>query len=160
VPAGGGLAVLIRVRAASPEDADALRLIYRRASLSSDRDRENLLANPSLLEWSDAPIAEGRTVVAEGDGVVAGFATWRAVGDEELELDALFVDPEWRRRRAATVLVEDVLRIAGERGSSAIVVTANPDALAFYRSVGFEEFGTAETTFGPAPRMRLRCAAK
>ena len=41
------------------------------------------------------------------------------------------------------------------KGEVCVDVTANPDALAFYESVGFVAVGEAETRFGPAPRMRL-----
>lgn len=37
-----------------------------------------------------------------------------------------------------------------------IEVTANPHAMAFSRSVGFD--GVAQTRVGPAPRMRLSVA--
>ena len=39
-------------------------------------------------------------------------------------------------------------------------MTANPHAMAFYRSVGFVDDGVAETRFGPAPRMRLSVGAR
>jgi ribosomal protein S18 acetylase RimI-like enzyme len=46
----------------------------------------------------------------------------------------------------------DVLRV---RGVTRLEVTANPDALGFYRAAGFVETGRADTEFGPAPRMAL-----
>ena len=56
------------------------------------------------------------------------------------------------RRGIATALVTHLL---DEADVDDIVVTANPHAMAFYRSVGFVDDGIAETRFGPAPRMRL-----
>jgi len=48
-----------------------------------------------------------------------------------------------------------VRHLLAEADVAAIEVTANPHAMAFYRSVGFVDDGVAETQFGPAPRMRL-----
>ena len=41
------------------------------------------------------------------------------------------------------------------RGVERLEVTANPDALGFYRAAGFTACGLAETQFGTAPRMVL-----
>jgi GNAT superfamily N-acetyltransferase len=56
---------------------------------------------------------EGRTLVAEEDGSVVGFATVTDV-DGVAELEDLFVDPGWTRRGIATALVKgiaDILRV-------------------------------------------------
>jgi ribosomal protein S18 acetylase RimI-like enzyme len=59
------------------------------------------------------------------------------------------------RRGIATALVADATAIARARGATCLEVTANGHALDFYVAVGFVEAGIAETTFGPAVRMRL-----
>jgi GNAT superfamily N-acetyltransferase len=144
----------IRIRSARPQDAPALRDIFGRASLSNEGDRAHLLAEPDTLEWSDAPIGEGRTRVATVEERLIGFATY-VPADDAFELDDLFVDPAWTRRGAATRLLEDVASIGRSSGIRAITVTANPHALDFYRRAGFVPAGSTETKFGPAPRMRL-----
>jgi ribosomal protein S18 acetylase RimI-like enzyme len=60
------------------------------------------------------------------------------------------------RRGVATALVRS---LQNEADVAWIEVTANPHAMAFYRSVGFVDDGVAETQFGPAPRMRLSVGA-
>ena len=52
-------------------------------------------------------------------------------------------------------LLEDVLTVAARSGARTVQVTANPHAMAFYTAVGFVPDGTAQTRFGPAPRLRL-----
>ena len=94
---------------------------------------------------------DGRVRVAVDEGVVVGFATVTP-GADVWELDDLFVAPEHMRRGFATALVR---HLVAEADVAAIEVTANPHAMAFYRSVGFVDDGVAETRFGPAPRMRL-----
>ena len=64
------------VRLGRPADLAEASGVYRRASLSNDGDRDNLLAHPEFLILGPEGLAEGRTQVAEQDGSVVGFATW------------------------------------------------------------------------------------
>jgi predicted N-acetyltransferase YhbS len=144
----------VEIRSAGPADVDAIQRVYRRASLSNEGDRDALLAHPDALVFDPAPVAGGRTRVAVDDGDVVGFATTRREGDA-LELDDLFVDPDHMRRGIGLMLVRDAVDGARREGIASIGVTANPHALVFYAVAGFVPAGTAETRFGPAPRMRL-----
>lgn len=142
------------IRLGTPADYPAAAAVYRRASLSNAGDRANLLAHPEHLVLAPGALVEGRTHVAEEDGSVVGFATWSDAGPA-VELEDLFVDPGWTRRGIATALVNRVADVLRARGVPCLEVTANPEALGFYRAVGFVEIGRAETEFGPAPRMAL-----
>jgi len=142
------------VRVAEPLDGSTVAAIYRRASLSNAGDRPHLLANPEALELSPAALLEGRTRVATAQGRVIGFVTTATTG-EAVELEDLFVDPDWFRRGVATEMMNHVVADARADGRREVLVTANPDAVAFYRSVGFAVEGVTDTRFGPAPRMRL-----
>jgi predicted N-acetyltransferase YhbS len=135
-------------------DLDAIRQVFRRASLSNAGDRAALLAHPETLVWSGTAIGEGRTRVAVEDGDVVGFATAVPV-DEGLELEDLFVEPSRMRQGVARRLIKDVLVLAARSGVDSVRVTANPHAMGFYAAVGFVPEGTAQTRFGPAPRLRL-----
>ena len=135
-------------------DLPALRNVFRRSSLSNERDRPSLLGHPDALEYSDHAVADGRVRVAVIDDRIVGFATVLATGQIG-ELDDLFVDPDWMRRGIATELVLDALANAREDGVARIEVTANEHALAFYESVGFVSDGTRQTQFGRGRRMHL-----
>jgi GNAT superfamily N-acetyltransferase len=142
------------VRSAAPGDVAALRGVFRRASLHNAGDREVLLAHPEVLVWPDGAIAGGRVRVAVEDGTVVGFATTVPI-DGGLELEDLFVEPDRMRGGIGRRLVEDLLDLARTDGVEHVWVTANPHAMAFYTAVGFLPDGTAQTRFGPAPRLRL-----
>ncbi len=142
------------IRSARSGDVDAVGELFRRSSLSSDSDRATLLANPDALVFDDAPIHEHRARVAIADGRIVGFSTTRVVADI-VELDDLFVDPDWMRRGVGSDLVVDVLAIARSRGIARVEVTANGDARDFYEAVGFVLEGVTETRFGPGLRMHL-----
>ena len=59
------------------------------------------------------------------------------------------------RRGIATALVNRVVEVLRANGVQRLELTANPDALAFYRAAGFTDCGVAETAAGSAPRMQL-----
>ncbi len=142
------------IRLGTPADLVAANGVYRRASLSNPGDRDILLAHPEYLILGPEALAEGRTYVAEEDGVVVGFAT-SAEADGGMELEDLFVDPDYRRRGIAMALVGQVVEVGRARGVPRLEVTANPHALAFYRAAGFTDCGMTATEFGTAPRMVL-----
>jgi GNAT superfamily N-acetyltransferase len=142
------------IRLGVPADLPAASDVYRSASLSNAGDRDNLLAHPEYLVLGPEGLAEGRTYVAEEEGSLAGFATWIEAGGL-FELEDLFVDPLWRRRGIAAALVHRITQVLRARGAERLEVTANPDAMGFYRAAGFVDCGVADTVFGTAPRMTL-----
>ena len=142
------------IRLGVPADLPAAADVYRSASLSNAGDRDNLLAHPEHLVLGPAGLAEGRTYVAEIEGVLVGFATWLEA-DDIFELEDLFVDPGWTRRGIAAALVNRIVQVLRARGVERLEVTANPHALAFYRAAGFIDCGVAKTDLGIAPRMVL-----
>lgn len=142
------------IRLGVPADLSAASDVYRSASLANAGDRDNLLGHPEYLVLRPDGLAEGRTHVAEEQGLVAGFATWAEAGGV-FELEDLFVDPGWRRRGIATALVSRIAEVLREWGVKRLEVTANPHALGFYRAAGFIDCGVARTSFGDAPRMVL-----
>lgn len=143
------------IRRARPADLPELQRIYRESSLSNAGDRDDLLTHPEYLIFAGSGIASGRTTVALVDDRLVGFASVVESDVKQLELEDLFVDPEWQRRGIARRLVADVVQTACRSGFRTLVVTGNPYAKAFYLAVGFVEFGEEATQFGTAPRFRL-----
>jgi GNAT superfamily N-acetyltransferase len=145
------------IRLGTSADLPACSDVYRRASLSNAGDRDNLLAHPEHLILGPEGLAEGRMYIAEEGGSVVGFATWAwaAQAGGAIELEDLFVDPDWRRRGIATALVGHIVDVLRARGVRHLEVTANPHAEGFYSAAGFTDCGVAETAFGPSPRKRL-----
>jgi GNAT superfamily N-acetyltransferase len=145
------------IRQGTAADLSACAGVYRRASLSNAGDRDNLLAHPEYLILGPEGLAEGRMYVAEEDGSVVGFATWAGAAQPggTIELEDLFVDPDWRRCGIATALVGHIVDVLRARGVRRLEVTANPHADGFYSAAGFTDCGVAETAFGPSPRKGL-----
>jgi ribosomal protein S18 acetylase RimI-like enzyme len=144
----------VRIRPARLADLPRLQDIFRRASLSNERDRPALLDNPDVLVLEPDPVASGLTRVAERpDGEILGFALVETTGSAA-ELVDLFVDPDAMRRGVARALIADAVSGLAASDVAELLVTANEHALDFYRAVGFETVGIATTEFGPGIRMR------
>ena len=145
----------LRIRTGIAGDLPALREVFRRASLSNAGDKTALLAHPEALLLADAGTTDGRTRVAIMVDRVVGFATMLKAGGV-LELEDLFVDPDWMRRGIGRQLVRDCLTIARE---GRIDVTANPHSVPFYRAVGFAGRTDVATPFGFGTRMHMMVTA-
>jgi GNAT superfamily N-acetyltransferase len=138
-------------------DMPVLRAVYRRASLSNDCDRAQLLANPDALEFSGLAVTEGRTRAALADGRLIGFASWRADGPV-IEIEDLFVDPDYMGHGVGRGLLLDLITIGRRRGANRAVVTAGLETVGFYHKAGFATDHRVQTRFGPALRMTLQLA--
>jgi N-acetylglutamate synthase-like GNAT family acetyltransferase len=143
------------IRPAGVSEQRVLEDLQLRASLTNAGDRDALLAHPDAIEVPFAQIAAGRVFVAEWKGTIVGFAAVESRTDGDSELDALFVDPNMRRRGIARLLVEHCAHVARTRKSSALHVIGNPHAEEFYTACGFSKTGTSETRFGTGLLMRM-----
>lgn len=144
------------IRTAGIHEKRALEQLQLRASLANEGDREHLLRNPDIISIPDAQIASGHVFVAQLDGRTIGFAALQPHDDGSVELDGLFVEPEYWQHGIGRRLVQHCIEIARRRAANTLTVIANPHALAFYRSCRFEERGTTQTQFGPAILMALK----
>lgn len=145
---------VIRIRDASAGEGPMLEGLQRRSSDVWEAYREQLAANPDVIELPQAFIDNGWVRVAVAvDETPTGFSVVIPADDEVHELDGLFVEPAVMLRGVGRALVEDAAARASDEGAQALEVTAGP-AQGFYARVGFELIGDAQTRFGPAVRMR------
>ena len=138
----------VSIRTAELRDHDEVQAVRQRSSLSNERDRDFILANPDTLTYDPTPLRKGRTRVAIDDGRIVGFIT--VAGDDALELEALFVEPSSMRKGVGGALVRDVIEGAPAKGITRINVTANSQ-----RSSSTTLSGSPQTTRSqPAPAPR------
>jgi N-acetylglutamate synthase-like GNAT family acetyltransferase len=142
------------IRLAVRSEKGALEALQFRASLTNDGDRESILAHPDAIEIPEEQIVSGRVFLAERAGKIAGFSAVEPRADGETELDALFVDPDIRRRGVGRQLVDYCAEIARMNGSKSLHVVGNPHAMEFYLECGFTQIGITETRFGPGILLR------
>jgi GNAT superfamily N-acetyltransferase len=147
--------VSTRIRWARPAEARPLEDLQRRSSLVYEEYRASILAHPDAIESPIEDIRRRRVRVATSAGQLLGFSIVLPLSEDAVELDALFVEPEWMRQGIGHRLIADVVAIASKGGLGWIEVTANPRALGFYERTGFVAEGEVPTRFGPGLRMRL-----
>ena len=141
----------LTIRLARADEREGLEELQRRASLALPDYRDQLLANPDVIELPAAFIERGEVIVAELGGSIAGFAVVQH-HDGFTELDGLFVEAELWRRGIGKALVDEATHEA-RRDGHALLVIAAPGARGFYDKCGFAAEGEAPTRFGPALRM-------
>ena len=101
---------------------------------------------PEAAQWCQADyeqVASGTcdSWVVSLDGKPAGFVVAGRMADE-MEILNLAVEPSYRRRGAATKLLEAAMEFAQARGARRVfleVRASNAGAIAFYRRYGFAE---------------------
>jgi len=148
----------VSIRDARPAERELLEDLQRRASTHSPTYRDQLLEHPDAIELPATQIDDGLVRVAERAGVPVGFHVLLCAVDGACELDGLFVEPHLWGSGVGRLLIQDAVAITRRQHATAIDVTSNPDAIAFYRRVGFSEGNEAATRFGPARRMHKRVA--
>jgi ribosomal protein S18 acetylase RimI-like enzyme len=150
------MSVVAGIRDALPQEASALEALHRRSSDVWEEYRAQLAANPDAIEPPHHAIAEGRVRVAvDASQRCLGFSVVQPVEDGRCELDDLFVEPDSMGLGVGRLLVDDLASRAAAAGARHVDVIANPNALGFYESLGFQVTGEAATRFGPGVRMSL-----
>ena len=139
------------IRAGQPSDHPRLVEIW----LASVRATHTFLSEEEIQEL--LPLVKEQALPAlelwillDGDEVI-GFS-----GLAENNLEALFLHPEYLGKGGGKMLVNHARKL---KGSLVVDVNEqNPDALNFYKSVGFEVVGRSETDAGgrPYPILHLR----
>ena len=82
----------------------------------------------------------GLFLVAEVDGAPAACGAWRSLGDGRAEMKRVYVDPAFRRRGLAQVIVDAVEADAARAGIRSLVLNTGPEqpeALALYAALDY-----------------------
>ncbi len=97
---------------------------------------------PAELEWDGLDEASRHVlaVSAKGDAVGCGRIV-PPQGESPARIGRLAVLREWRGRRVGTALLEALLDYARSKKYPQVMLSAQKQALAFYRRFGFEEQG-------------------
>ncbi len=167
--------MMIEVRPAIPEDADAVARVHVRSWQSAYR---GLIAQEYLdsldpeawvgrYNFGQVGIGVPSTVVAVDGSTIRGLATTRLCRDTDLsdfgELSAIYVDPGYVRSGVGRLLItaaRERLRAVGVTAAALWVLDGNVGARRFYERDDWAFDGTRRTrTWGgaPADEVRYRC---
>ena len=131
------------MRTALPADLPRLwaldRLCFEPGIAYSRREMEHFLRLPGA-----------RSVLAEADGVLAGFALGYRDADIA-RVVTLDVHPDFRRRGLGSRLLRDLLALLSAAGSRRAVLEVdvrNSGAIAFYAREGFGQIGRIPSYYG------------
>jgi hypothetical protein len=88
-----------RLRLATSDDLPALNDLFRRSSLSNEGDRQNLLAHPDALEFSDRAVEQGPVRSSSTPSPVQRARGNPDRGDRERTCPRLLYEPRLHLRR-------------------------------------------------------------
>jgi putative acetyltransferase len=101
--------------------------------------------------WRQELVPVAHVVIAESDGVLAGFVT---VDPETLYLDQLVVAPEYWGTGIADALLDDAKRLS-PKGLDLMVNTDNARAIRFYEKHGFAYTGAGHNPVSGIPVNKM-----
>jgi GNAT superfamily N-acetyltransferase len=146
------------IRTATLNDKTTLEHIQRLASDIYPEYREALAAHPEAIEVPSTQLAAGDVRIALINNEYIGFSAV-IPHEDHAELDGLFVLPIHMGKSIGRLLVDDAAACLASRGIAKLTVTANPNALGFYKKCGFIETGHTQTAFGPGVLMERELVA-
>jgi len=151
------------IRPARPKEAERLSRLALRSKARWGYSPEFMDACAEELSCSPRQIASPRFrfAVAEVDHVVAGFYALELLSVDELELDALFVEPGHIGTGVGRALMDHARQTAADLGGRSLVIVSDPHADAFYQAAGAFRIGEKESGSVPGrllPFYRLPLA--
>jgi putative acetyltransferase len=148
----------LRIRPAQSEDARGIL----EAHFSAVREIAARDYPPEVIAAWGAPVTEQRvqayargpllhetTLVAEVDGVIAGFGVIIESNDE---LRAVYVARRFAKQGIGSALLQELEKLARERGCKELKMDSSLTAESFYRTHGFAVIERAEHAMGNTGR--------
>jgi GNAT superfamily N-acetyltransferase len=130
----------VTMRRARPDEAKLLSDLALAAKGSWGYDEDFLESCRGELTFDPADVAQRRIVVAEIDGVVAGF--YSVDGRPPVgELGNMWITPSRIGTGLGRVLWQDAMAAAAAAGFERLEIGAEPNAEGFYRRMGAERVG-------------------
>lgn len=132
----------IVIRRARADEASALTDLSLRAKRSNGYDDAFMEACKAELTVTALRMEEGEYWVAQSH-TVCGCVCLKSTEGGDGEVHAFFIDPDYQRRGIGRLLWRKVLERASDLRLRTLVLDADPNAVPFYRAMGFVTIGEA-----------------
>lgn len=135
------------IRPAEPAEAGLLTDLARRSKAYWGYSPEFMLACQEELTYTAGDIESSalQFAVAEVNGSCIGFYALLQLTKDEIELEALFVEPAHIGKGYGRELIEHAKAAAAARGASRLIVQGDPNAERFYQAAGGVVVGQRES---------------
>jgi GNAT superfamily N-acetyltransferase len=124
------------VRRAQPGEAETLNELITRSKSYWGYDQSFVEAYRSFLSLSPEAIEHNPVYCAQVGGTIAGISHFNRVGDAEIELYHLFIEPAFIGQGIGKLLWQHAIDLARSMGAKALVFDADPHARPFYEQMG------------------------
>ena len=145
------------IRPAVPDDAAALTGLAMRSKAYWGYPPDFMERCRAELTVSRADVLDERFDyrLAEQDATTLGFYALETLSGDEVELEALFVEPAHIGTGVGRLLMQHALVTAAKMGSRRLRIQGDPHAAAFYEAAGAKCIGELESHSIPGRMLPL-----
>lgn len=145
-------------------DAPVLSRLSTRSKAHWGYSAEFMHACEQELTVSAAEISstDNHFVVVIDRQELIGFYALEHMRDGEIELIAMFVEPQFIGKGVGRQLMQQAINHAAQLGATRLTIQSDPHALAFYQAAGAEPYGERESGSIPGrflPLLRIDLSA-
>ncbi len=95
-------------------------------------------------------------MVCEVDGIPIGVGRVHLNSEDEAQIRSMAVEPEWQKKGIGTIIMNELEKIARNKGAKYIVLNARDTAIPFYEKHGYRLVEKTITLFGTIPHHIMR----
>lgn len=131
------------IRQAKPSEAVRLGALAMSAKAYWGYSAEFMQQCKHELTYSESMIKDDANHfwVATQDDQVIGFSALKTINSEKMELDALFVEPDFMGKGIGRCLLDTTIAHAKNQNVASIVLLSDPNAKPFYTAMGAKYVG-------------------
>ena len=142
----------MKIRPAVPSDAKSVKSAQYYAHQVSYRGYlpddylDSIVFDDAVVERTAKKIKKGEYYVAEKNGKVVGFTCLCYPEDKTVEVQTLYVHPDFQRQGAGSALLNEICKIKKKAGYTKLVAWTikNGPSLGFYHKKGFQPSSVPE----------------
>ena len=147
------------VRKALPGEAAALSTLAQRSKAHWGYSPEFMRACQAELTYNCQEIVDYPFYVLHSGARLIGFYALRPRSAAQVELEALFVEPEFIGTGCGRALIAHAKTTAAALGFRELIVQGDPNAVAFYEAAGGTPIGSRESASVAGRSLPLFCIA-